>query len=109
MPKTGEAIAQKNAVDAVKAMQAEERKLRAQAKAERAKNVLESQGFKDAMEDIHVSINREMDVCNTMDHAACANLVMQRQVCNKIIRHLIATAKGGQVEAYNAAQTAKTV
>lgn len=101
-------IKEKAASDAAKQLAAEERKLRAQEKAEQAKQILNSSMFKGTMEDIGMAINREMDIVDTTDHMKCADLVMQRQVCNRIIRHLVAVAKGGKVEAYNAQKAEAT-
>lgn len=73
-----------------------------QMRAHQAELLLSNEIFKEALEQVNIGINREMDSIKTNDKESAYNLIQLRQAANKIIQHITNVANSNKVTEFNA-------
>ncbi len=71
-------------------------------RAHQAKLLLDNPVFLEALEQVQMGINREMDTVKPNDVEAMKWLVLSRQAANRIINHITEAAKDDKIGEYNA-------
>lgn len=78
-----------------------------QMRAHQAELLLSNEIFKEALEQVNIGINREMDSIKTNDKETAYNLIQLRQAANKIIQHITNVANSNKVTEFNASKKRK--
>ena len=78
-----------------------------QMRAHQAELLLSNEIFKEALEQVNIGINREMDSIKTNDKETAYNLIQLRQAANRIIQHVHSVANSAKVTEFNAKKKRK--
>ena len=76
-------------------------------RANQAQLLLDNIVFQEALEQVNVAINREMDTIKLNDKETAYQLIQLRQAANKIVNHIVSVAESDKVTEFNARRKRK--